>query len=53
MTTIIAVIVTWFITLIIPHIRAQYQRNKAWKQQELTDLIERTVEQKLKQIIEQ
>jgi hypothetical protein len=39
------------VTLYIPNIREQRRRNKEFKRQELIDLIERIVEEKIKQIL--
>lgn len=39
------------VTSAIPGIRERIRRNKAFKKQELNDLIERIVDEKLKQII--
>jgi hypothetical protein len=50
-TIIITSLITWFVTITIPHIYTQYQRNKMYKKQELIDLIERIVDNKLKQLI--
>jgi hypothetical protein len=50
-TIIITALVTWFVTITIPHIITQYQRSRAFKKQELQFYIEDIVEQKLKQII--
>ena len=50
-TIIITSLITWFVTITIPHIYTQYQRSRAFKKQEFIDLIERIVEQKLKQIL--
>jgi len=44
-------LITWFVTITIPHIITQYQRSRAFKKQEFIDLIERIVDNKLKQII--
>jgi hypothetical protein len=48
---IITALVTWFVTITIPHIYIQYQRSRAFKKQEFIDLIERIVDNKIKQII--
>jgi len=48
---IITGLVSSLVTLHIPNILERRRRSKAFKQQELTDLIERTVEEKIKQIL--
>ena len=50
---LLTALVTWFVTITIPHIWVQYQRSKAFKQQEFIDFVERIVDNKLKQIIEE
>ena len=48
---IITGLVSSLVTMYLPNILERRRRNKAFKQQELIDLIERTVEEKIKQIL--
>jgi len=50
---LITALVTWFLTITIPHIYTQYQRSKAFKKQEFKSYVEDIVDNKLKQILEQ